>query len=254
MNFLKTLGDFPGLVIVIVFAGLMIIFAAAGSKQPGRNLREILAFSRLRRAVGLAVEAGTRLHVSLGRGSILGPESGSALVGFTMLERITRAASISDRPPVATAGDSVLSILSRDTLRGAYRAMGVEHAYKPEAAQLTGLTPFSYAAGAMPAIREQHVSTSVLVGHFGSEVALLADAGERAGSVTIAGTDSLTGQAVLFAAAQEPLLGEEVFAGGAYLNAGPFHIASLRTQDIFRWAIIAIILIGALARFVGIWK
>jgi hypothetical protein len=254
MNFLKNLGDFPGLVILIVFAGLMVILAVAGGKQPGRNLREITAFSRLRRAVGLAVEAGTRLHVSLGRGSILGPESGPALVGFTMLERITRAASISDRPPVATAGDSVLSILSQDTLRGAYRAMGVDQAYNPEAAQLTGLTPFSYAAGAMPVIRDQQISTSVLVGHFGSEVALLADAGERAGSVTIAGTDSLTGQAVLFAAAQEPLIGEEVFAGGAYLSAGTFHIASLRTQDIFRWAIIAIILLGAAARFVGIWK
>jgi hypothetical protein len=254
MTFMKTLGDFPGLVIVIVFAGLMIIFAVAGSKYPGRNLREILAFTRLRRAVGLAVEAGTRLHVSLGRGGIIGPESGSALVGFTMLERITRAASISDRPPVATSGDSVLSILSQDTLRSAHRAMGIDQAYNPDSAQLTGLTPFSYAAGTMPVIRDSQVSANVLVGHFGSEAILLSDAGERAGSITIAGTDSITGQAVLFAASHEPLIGEDVFAGGAYLNAGPFHIASLRTQDVFRWAIIVIILVGAIARFVGIWK
>lgn len=254
MNALKTLGDFPGLVIVIVFAGLMIIFAAAGSKRPARNLREILAFTRLRRAVGLAVEAGTRLHISLGRGGIIGPENGAALVGFTMLDRITRAASISDRPPVATTGESVLSILSQDTLRASYRAMGVEHEYHPGSAQLTGLTPFSFAAGAMPVIRDGQVSANVLVGHFGSEAVLLADAGERAGSITIAGSDSLTGQAVLYAASHEPLIGEEVFAGGAYLNAGPFHIASLRTQDVFRWVIIAVILVGAVARFVGIWK
>jgi hypothetical protein len=171
-----------------------------------------------------------------------------------MLERITRGASISDRPPVATSGDSVLSILSQDTLRSAYRAMGVEHEYKPDSAQLTGLTPVSFAAGAIPVIRDGQVSANVLVGHFGSEAILLADAGERAGGITIAGTDSITGQAVLFAASHEPLIGEEVFAGGAYLNAGPFHIASLRTQDVFRWAIVVIILIGAFARFVGLWK
>jgi hypothetical protein len=254
MTVLKTLGDFPALVIVIVFAGLMIIFAAAGRQHPGRNLREIHAFTRLRRAVGLAVEAGTRLHISLGRGGIIGPESGSALAGFSILERITRAASISDRPPVATSGDSVLSILSQDTLRGTYRAMGVEHEYKPESAQLTGLTPLSYAAGAMPVIRDGQVSANVLAGHFGSEVALLIDAGERAGSITIAGTDSLPGQAVLFAAAHEPLIGEELFAGGAYLGAGALHVASLRTLDVSRWTLIIVILIGALARFVGIWK
>jgi hypothetical protein len=254
MTVTETLGNFPGLVIVIVFAGLMIIFAAAGRKQPGRNLREIRAFNRLRRAVGLAVEAGTRLHVSLGRGGIIGTESGPALAGFTILERITRAASISDRPPIATSGDSILSILSQDTLRGTYRAMGVEHDYKPGSAQLTGLTPLSYAAGTMPVIRDGQVSANVLAGHFGSEVALITEAGERAGSITIAGTDSLPGQAVLFAASQEPLIGEELFAGGAYLSAGAFHIASLRTVDVFRWALIVVILIGAFARFVGIWK
>jgi hypothetical protein len=254
MTVLKTLGDFPALVIVIVFAGLMIIFAVAGRNHPGRNLREIHAFTRLRRAVGLAVEAGTRLHISLGRGGVIGPEIGPALAGFSMLDRITRAASISDRPPVATAGDSILAMLSQDTLRGAYRAMGVEHEYKPGSAQLTGLTPFSYAAGAMPVIRDGQVSANVLAGHFGSEAALLSEAGERAGSITIAGTDSLPGQAVLFAAAQEPLIGEEVFAGGAYLNAGSLHNASLRTLDVFRWGIIVIIILGALARFVGIWE
>lgn len=254
MSVLKSLGDFPGLIIVIVFAGLMIIFAAAGSKRPERNLRDILAFSRLRRAVGLAVEAGTRLHISLGRGSIIGPENGAALVGFTMLDRITRAASISDRPPVATTGDSVLSILSQDTLHSSYRAMGQEHEYNPSSAQLTGLTPFSFAAGAIPVIKDGEISANVLVGHLGSEAVFMSEAGERAGSITIAGSDSITGQAVLFAASQEPLIGEEVFAGGAYLNAGSFHVASLRTQDVFRWALIAFILIGAFARFVGIWK
>jgi hypothetical protein len=254
MTVMKTLGDFPGLVIVIIFAGLMIIFAAAGRRYPGRNLREIQAFSRLRRAVGLAVEAGTRLHITVGRGGIIGPENGPALSGLSMLDRITRAASISDRPPVATSGDTILSMLSQDTLHGTYRAMGVEHEYKPDSAQLTGLTPLSYAAGAMSVIGDGKVSANVLAGHFGSEIALLTDAGERAGSITIAGTDSLPGQAVLFAAAHEPLIGEEVFAGGAYLGAGPFHVASLRTQDVFRWALIVFILIGAFARFVGIWK
>jgi len=154
MTVLKTLGDFPALVIVIIFAGLMIIFAVAGRNRPGRNLREIHAFSRLRRAVGLAVEAGTRLHISLGRGGVIGPEIGPALAGFSMLDRITRAASISDRPPIATSGDSILAMLSEDTLRGTYRAMGVEHEYKPGSGQLTGLTPLSYVAGAMPVIRD----------------------------------------------------------------------------------------------------
>ena len=66
------------------------------------------------------------------------------------------------------------------------------------------------------------------------------------------GTDNLTGQAILFAAAKEPLIGEETYAGGAYLGAGPMHLASLYAQDILRWIIIGLILIGAILKLFGV--
>jgi hypothetical protein len=70
--------------------------------------------------------------------------------------------------------------------------------------------------------------------------------------LTLAGTDSLPGQAVLYATAHEPLIGEELYAGGAYLNAGPMHEASLRTQDIFRWMLVVVILLGTVAVLFGL--
>ena len=70
-----TLSGLLGLVFILIFVGLMIIFAASGRSRPGINLREISAFTKLRRAIGLAVEAGSRLHISLGRGEIFGAVS-----------------------------------------------------------------------------------------------------------------------------------------------------------------------------------
>jgi hypothetical protein len=119
----------------------------------------------------------------------------------------------------------------------------------PTGGQVSGLTPFSYAAGTLPAIFDEHVSTTILSGHFGSEVALITDASERVGALTLAGSEDLPAQAVLYAAAQEPLIGEELFAAGAYLNAGPLHTASLRTQDVLRWVLILAILVGAILKF-----
>ncbi len=240
------------LLFVLLSFGFLVIFAAAGHNQPGRNLRDLPAFTRLRRAVGLAVEMGTRFHVSLGRGNFLGTENAAAFAGLSMLDRISRAASISDRPPLTTVGEGTLVMLAQDTARSAYRALGVESQYDPNSGQLTGLTPFSYAAGVIPLIQDSQVSANLLSGHFGSEAALIADAAERSGSVVIGGTESLPGQAVLYAAAQEPLIGEEVFAGGAYLGAGVVHEASLRVQDVFRWLIIVLILLGAVLKITGL--
>jgi len=53
-------------------------------------------------------------------------------------------------------------------------------------------------------------------------------------------------------ATQEPLVGEDLYAIGAYMNASPTHVASLRTQDIFRWVIIGLILVGSGLKFLGL--
>ena len=241
-----------GLIIVILCGGLMFVFMLLNRSRPLRGLRVIPAFSRLRRAMALAVEDGSRLHVSLGSASLLSSQSASALVGLSMLDRIAQLSSISDRPPVVTSGDSVLAILSQDTLRSSFQAANALDQYDPTRGRLTGFTPFSYAVGATPAILDESVSANVLVGHFGPEVALLTDAAVEANAFSLAASDGLPGQAVLYSAAQEPLIGEELFAGGAYLQAGPMHAASLRAQDVLRWVLAASMLVGALLKLLGI--
>jgi hypothetical protein len=241
-----------GLAFIIVFFLLMLIFAFLGRRRQGRTLREIPAFDHLGRAFGLSVEAGKRLHVSLGRGGILGLPAGSALIGLSVLERIARFASVSDRPPIATSGESALAILSQDTLRSTHRRAGAEAQYDPASGQLTGLTPFAYAAGTLPVIFDEQTSAHILAGHFGSEVGLIADAAGRSHSLTLAGSDNLAAQAVLVAAAQEPLIGEELYAAGAYMQAGTLHVASLHAQDVLRWLLVLAILAGVALKLAGV--
>ena len=97
-----------GLIFILVFFGLMVAASIILRKQEGRKLRDIPAFDRLRRAIGLAVEAGSRLHISLGRGQLLSTQSAIGYVGLSILDRIARSTSISDRPPIATSGEGTL--------------------------------------------------------------------------------------------------------------------------------------------------
>ncbi len=238
-----------GLIFVGVFLGLIITSAVLLRQREGLILREISAFARLQRAIGLAVEAGSRLHISLGRGHLLSTQSAIGYVGLSILDRIARSTSISDRPPIATSGEGTLGILSQDTQRDAAKILGVE--FDPVRGRVTGLSPYSYAAGTLSLIEEEDVGANMLIGSFGSEVGLITEAAERSESMTLGGTDNLSGQAVLFASAQEPLIGEETYAGGAYLGVGPMHVASLYAQDILRWILIGLIVIGAIIKLLG---
>ena len=128
-----------------------------------------------------------------------------------------------------------------------------EDQFDPANGRLSGVTPFSFAAGVLPVIFDEQISVNFLTGSFGSEVGLIVDAAERSGSYSLAGTENITAQAVLYAASPEPLIGEELYAAGAYLQVGSVHQASVLAQDIFRWLIILALLLGAALKMAGVW-
>jgi uncharacterized protein DUF6754 len=238
------------LVLVLISAVLLLIFIYLRRKSPA-VFRRIEAYERLNRIVGLAVENGTRLHISLGRGNLFTARGASALAGLAMLRRLIERTSMSDRPPIVTSGDASLSILSQDTLQAGYRAAGAEDQYRVSTGRLAGLTPFSYAAGTIPVTHDEMVSANVVLGDLGSEAALLVEAADREDTNLIAASDNLSAQSILYASAQEPLIGEELFASGAYVGAGVSHEASLQVQDILRWLVILAILGGSLLKLIG---
>lgn len=243
---------FTGIVVIVLFIGLMIFFLVIDQGPAKRNIRPISAYEKISQEINIAVEDGTQLHISLGRGGITGPESASALAGLSILKSVIEKSSVCDYPPVASTGNAVISILAQDTIQGATKTSGGSNQQRNPSGELIGLTPFSYATGTLTTIRDKNVSANILAGWFGNEIIWLTTAGERQSSPTIAGTTELPAQAVIYASASDPLLGEEVYAGGAYLGAGKVHLASISAQDVMRWIIIVIIIGSVLLNFLGI--
>lgn len=236
---------------ILGVAAFLLLSLTLWKRRSPSYLREIPAFTKLAHSLGLSIEDGKRLHISLGHGGLLDARGGSAFAGLALLRNIAERTSVSDMPAVASAGDPTLGLLSQDTLQAGYQAAGVEDAYVHTTGRVTGLSPFSYAAGAMQIPQNEKVSTNIVIGHLGAEAGLITDAAERNNIKLIGSSDNLVGQSILFANTQDPLIGEELFAAGAYLNEDPAHAASLTVQDIFRWLIILILLGGASLKFLG---
>lgn len=238
--------------IILILAVVLLGVVTLWKRRSSSAIREIPTFTRLVRSLGLSIEDGKRLHISLGHGRMTDGRGGSAFAGLALLRNVAERTSVSDMPSVASAGDSTLGLLTQDTLEAGYQAAGVEDAYVHTIGRVTGLTPFSYAAGAMYISQNENVSTTIVLGNLGSEVGLIADASERANVPLIGSSDDLAGQSILFTSAQEALIGEELFATSAYLNDDAVYSASLTVQDIFRWVIIVGLVVGAGLKFIGI--
>jgi Domain of unknown function (DUF6754) len=240
-----------GLGVLLLFILLMLAFASLGRRWD-TTFRELPGLDALGNAIERAVEAGQRVHLSLGTGSVPGSDSAPAFAGLALLKRIAAITSMSDKPVVATSGDGAMALLAQDSLRTSYEDAGAKDRFEPISGRMLGPTPYSYVATLPTMLDTEDVAVHLMVGSFGAEAGLAADFGERKRALVLAGTDDVQSQALLYATAEYPLVGEEVFAAGAYLDIGPLHKASLRAQDVVRYVIVAAILVGALLHTLGL--
>jgi hypothetical protein len=106
---------------------------------------------------------------------------------------------------------------------------------------LVALDSVALAAGTTSIIADDEVRANVVAGSFGSEVALITEAGQRKGLPQVVASDRLQAQAIGMAMADHVLIGEEMFVARAYLEQDPSTTASVLTQDILRWVVIVAI-------------
>lgn len=244
-------GTVIGFLLLMLFAGLILGLTYLADQWP-LGLRRLRGYEDLGIALERAVESGDRVHLSLGTGSLIGIESAPALAGLTVLAHIAARTAMSDKPVTVTSGDGAMTVLAQDALRAAYRRVGAEGSYHPLSSRLLGPTPFSYAAAIPSLVSSEGVVAHILSGSFGSEGGLTADFGRRKQAFVMAGTDNVQTQALFYATADHPLIGEELFAGGAYLGEAEIHKASLQAQDIIRILIVVAILLGTLLKTLGL--
>jgi hypothetical protein len=245
------LSDLFAVGLLAAFVVLLIVRTGTELRWP-THLRTLPAFDQLRLAVERAVESGERVHLSLGTGTLIGADSGPALAALSALSQTAELTLGSDRPVVASSGDGAIAAASQEALRGTLGRLGSGDSYHWTNARLLAPTPFSYVAALPEMLASERVSVHILLGHFGNEGALAADMGGRARAFVLAGTDAVPTQAQFFAIADQPLIGEEAFAAGAYLGAGGMQRASLRVQDLLRLVLIVAIVVGTLLQTLGV--
>jgi hypothetical protein len=223
-----------------------------GERQEARSLvqrfpfRRIRAFEALSGFLDLAVERGKVAHVSLGDTGIGGDRTATILSGLAILRSLAERGAAVGAPPTVTVADPTLLFVAQDVMYAAHERVGRAASYRPTDVQLIAPNTTAYAIGAAEVIRDESVATNVMAGPFGDEYLLLAEPGAQRDIAQVAGSDSLNAQPFMFATADPLLIGEELFAAGAYLTDRPEYKASLWIHDILRLLIVAAIVIGIL--------
>ena len=211
------------------------------------SIRPIVAYDAARQGFATAAETGRAVHVSPGTGDVGSGSvnAASTLAGLSVVEAVARVSAITGAPVQATANAAVAFALTENALRRGYQRAGWTIESEGGGARfLTHDDPLAYVAAASEVVSRNKVSQAVLVGQFGPEVLFLIEAQRRSGAQQITGSSNPQALAVMALTADHTVVGEEIFASGAYLERRTSHIASVLSQDGLRWAVLALIIIG----------
>jgi hypothetical protein len=232
-----------------VLLALLLVFVAGlllGRRRVGRgkmaDVRLIPGFRLLRAAAQGAIETGRPVHVGLGRGAIWGAGAADSLAGLEVLESVAAQTAPLGSPPIVTTGDATLLPLAEDAVRRACRRPPAGVARPASDVRWLSPTPAAYAAGVAGVLADENVQLNAMVGAFGDEYLLLAEAGIRCQGCQVGGASDPAVLPFVYATSDEALLGEEIYAAGAYLSGKPWHLASLWAQDLVRWIVVLAIL------------
>lgn len=235
-----------GIAVLLLFGALQILYTVRFTAGRRPRFRAISVFNALHGQMGRAIESGKALHVSIGTGGISGEDTATTLAGVSIVEYLAGEAAASGIAPVITTGDPTALLLAQDTLRRPLARQGDLSGYQPLSARLLALTPTQYAAATMDYLAHDHVSANIMVGGFGPEIGLIEHETGKQELSQLTGAADARALALMTVSHENVLIGEEIYAAKAYLQARPQHLASLRAQDVLRWLIV----IGVIAWFV----
>lgn len=246
----STIGARQARMLGVLLLFLPIFFFAYWAVKRGARfaLRPIAAYAALRGLFARSAEAGQPVHLSLGTSGVGDHFTADTSAALNVLEYLAERGAISAAPPLVTLAHPTALPVAQDILRRVYRQMGMPEEYEPTRARLLAPDPlsastprhdaFAYAVGAMRLLTRQKLVANVMIGRFGDEFLLMSEPGAQRALIQIGGTSAPEVLPFVNATMTHPLIGEDIYAGGAYLSGKPAHLSSLLAQDAMRWLIV----------------
>jgi len=236
-----------GAFFIIVFGGIILFTLLRAGRGFNFSIRKIRAIRAIDEAVERAIESGRPVLFTSGMTGV-GPLLYACL---GILKHISVNTARLGAKLFAPCIDPEVFIFTQSTVQSAYRLEGKTNQYDESAVRFLSDEQFAYASGYMGIAHREKVGAAFLFGTFAAESLILAEAGDQVGAMQIAGTTSNEQIPFFITTCDYTLLGEELYAAGAFFSNDPIQKASLRAQDLCKLLILGLVIVGTIISTLG---
>jgi hypothetical protein len=218
----------PTLIMTFIFCMAVIALIAAARRGKIFYIRPIPGLSAVDEAIGRATEMGKPILFVPGIG---GSSEVATLAAFTLLGRVAKKTAEYQTQVLVPCYDPIVMTIAQEIVKSSYLDAGRPELYREQDVYFVTQDQFGYTAAVAGIMLREHPATNFYIGKFYAESLVLAETGNLAGSIQIAGTDEITQIPFFVAACDYTLIGEELYASSAYLSQEPPLLGTLKAQD-----------------------
>ncbi len=224
----------------LVGPALYFVLRARRGKRP--KIRRIAGIDAIEEAIGRATELGRPIVFTTGLTGL----SPLLYACLGILSYVARHAARMGARLIVPQCDVMVMPIVEEVVREAYRAEGKLEQFRREDIRFLSPSQFAFASGYMGIVHRERAASCFLFGAFAAESLILGEAGQQVGAMQVAGTISNEQVPFFITTCDYTLIGEEVYAAGAYLSEEASQLGGLRGQDVAKMFVLGTISLGLL--------
>jgi hypothetical protein len=229
------------LVTTATMFALVVTFVSVARKGKELYIRKISGLNAIDEAVGRATEMGKKIMYIPG---ILSLSEIQTIASLSILQHVGKMTAVYGTDIEVPNKDPLVFSAAREAVKQAYLEAGKPDKFRDDMVTYITYDQFAYAASITAKMVREKPATNFLIGSFFAESLILAETGQAAGSIQIAGTADLPQLPFFVTTCDYTLLGEELYAASAYLSREPVLLGSIKAQDIAKVILLGLMGLG----------
>lgn len=228
-------------------------YATARFRKGDLKVKSLAALDAIDEAIGRAAEMGKPIHYAPGSKPLAGVGAADVAAGLSLLEfSANKAATKGVRMICSIRYPEFLPIVN-NMLRSAYHAAGRGELYSDtDSVRYLSTQQMAFASGAVELMHREKVAANLMLGPFTGDTLVIAEGGRQAGAMQIGGMSEIDNIPFLIATCDYVLVGEELFVAAAAAEGNVQQIAGVRSQDLMKLGVVAIIVAGIVLKMAGV--
>ena len=236
------------LVFVIVFSAVVLLYTRWAKQGKLLFVRKISGIDAVEEAVGRATEMGKPVLFIPGLQELDDIET---IAAISILGRVARITAQYEIPLVVPVRYPLVLAAGQEVVEQAYNELGKQDVYNKDIVRYVAGEQMAFTSAVNGLMMRERPAANIFMGAFFAESLLLAETGNAAGSIQIAGTDQVAQLPFFIVACDYTLIGEELYAASAYLSNEPTLLGSLKAEDWGKAVFIILAILGVAAATLG---